>query len=111
MDFWWFALGNHVIILASLTTREQSMAIVDLIEARLKELVGEMPLKIVYPAIESHEWHVVTGCDRNNTRWSYHIVGSWPSLFLKFFSVPWIWCFNVLMFDVIKLFDGNYKFV
>ncbi|KHN00816.1 hypothetical protein glysoja_000484 [Glycine soja] len=33
-----------------------------------------------YPAIESHEWRIVTGCDPKNTRWSYHNGGSWPVL-------------------------------
>lgn len=80
MDFRWFALGNCVAILCSLATPEQSMAIMDLIEARWEELVGEMPLKISYPAIESHEWRIVTGCDPKNTRWSYHNGGSWPVL-------------------------------
>ncbi|KAB1219899.1 Ubiquitin carboxyl-terminal hydrolase 18 [Morella rubra] len=78
MDFRWFALGNCVAILSSLATPEQSMAIMDLIESRWEELVGEMPLKICYPAIESHEWRIVTGCDPKNTRWSYHNGGSWP---------------------------------
>ncbi|KAL2514679.1 putative alkaline/neutral invertase B [Forsythia ovata] len=32
----------------------------DLIESRWEELVGEMPLKICYPAMESHEWRIVT---------------------------------------------------
>lgn len=80
MDFRWFALGNCVAILCSLATPEQSMAIMDLIEERWEELVGEMPLKIAYPAIESHEWRIVTGCDPKNTRWSYHNGGSWPGL-------------------------------
>ncbi|GFY85269.1 cytosolic invertase 2 [Actinidia rufa] len=80
MDFRWFALGNCIAILASLATPEQSAAIMDLIEARWEELVGEMPLKISYPAIESHEWRIVTGCDPKNTRWSYHNGGSWPVL-------------------------------
>ena len=78
MDFRWFALGNCIAILSSLATPEQSMAIMDLIEARWDELVGEMPLKICYPALESHEWRIVTGCDPKNTRWSYHNGGSWP---------------------------------
>jgi len=87
MDFRWFALGNCVAILSSLATPEQSMAIMDLIEARWDELVGEMPLKISYPAIESHEWRIVTGCDPKNTRWSYHNGGSWPgSSFLLIYS-------------------------
>ncbi|KAE8684398.1 Alkaline/neutral invertase CINV2 [Hibiscus syriacus] len=85
MDFLWFCLGNCIAILSSLATPEQSMAIMDLIEARWDELVGEMPLKISYPAIESHEWRIITGCDPKNTRWSYHNGGSWPVLlwFLK----------------------------
>lgn len=87
MDFRWFALGNCVAILSSLATPEQSMAIMDLIESRWDELVGEMPLKISYPAIESHEWQIVTGCDPKNTRWSYHNGGSWPgSSFLLTYS-------------------------
>ncbi|THU67719.1 hypothetical protein C4D60_Mb05t27680 [Musa balbisiana] len=80
MDFRWFALGNCVAILSSLATPEQSMAVMDLIEERWEELVGEMPLKVTYPAIESHEWRIVTGCDPKNTRWSYHNGGSWPVL-------------------------------
>nr|XP_010930813.1 probable alkaline/neutral invertase D [Elaeis guineensis] len=80
MDFRWFAVGNCVAILSCLATPEQSVAIMDLIEERWEELVGEMPLKICYPAIESHEWRIVTGCDPKNTRWSYHNGGSWPVL-------------------------------
>lgn len=78
MDFRWFALGNCVAILASLATPEQSLAIMDLIEERWEELVGEMPLKACFPAIDGHEWKTVTGCDPKNTRWSYHNGGSWP---------------------------------
>ncbi|KAK9270712.1 hypothetical protein L1049_026295 [Liquidambar formosana] len=80
MDFRWFALGNCVAILSSLATPEQSLAIMDLIESRWEELVGEMPLKICYPAIESIEWRIETGCDPKNTSWSYHNGGSWPVL-------------------------------
>ncbi|EFH42836.1 hypothetical protein ARALYDRAFT_332600 [Arabidopsis lyrata subsp. lyrata] len=63
-----FAFGNCIAMLSSLATPE----IIDLIESRLEELVGEMPLKVCYPAIGSHEWRIVTGCDPKNTRWSYH---------------------------------------
>ncbi|CAD5167063.1 unnamed protein product [Musa acuminata subsp. malaccensis] len=80
MDFRWFALGNCIAILSSLATPEQSVAIMDLIEERWEELVGVMPLKISYPALEGHEWSIVTGCDPKNTRWSYHNGGSWPVL-------------------------------
>ncbi|KAL6216249.1 hypothetical protein ACLB2K_009475 [Fragaria x ananassa] len=80
MDFRWFCLGNCVAILSSLATPEQSAAIMDLIEERWDELVGEMPLKICYPTIEGHEYRIVTGCDPKNTKWSYHNGGSWPVL-------------------------------
>lgn len=80
MDFRWFCLGNCIAILSSLATQEQSSAIMDLIESRWEELVGDMPLKVCYPAIENHEWRIVTGCDPKNTRWSYHNGGSWPVL-------------------------------
>ncbi|XP_047956157.1 probable alkaline/neutral invertase B isoform X2 [Salvia hispanica] len=79
MDFRWFCLGNCIAILSSLATQEQSSAIMDLIESRWEELVGDMPLKVCYPAIEHHEWRIVTGCDPKNTRWSYHNGGSWPA--------------------------------
>ena len=78
MDIRWFCLGNCIAILSSMATSEQSTAIMDLIEARWEELVGEMPLKVCYPAIESHDWRIITGCDPKNTRWSYHNGGSWP---------------------------------
>ncbi|XP_019157861.1 PREDICTED: probable alkaline/neutral invertase D [Ipomoea nil] len=80
MDFRWFALGNCVAILSSLATPEQASAVMDLIEARWEELVGDMPMKITFPALENHEWRIVTGCDPKNTRWSYHNGGSWPVL-------------------------------
>lgn len=78
MDFRWFCLGNCLAILSSLATPEQATAIMDLIEERWNELVGVMPVKICYPAIEGHEWRIVTGCDPKNTSWSYHNGGSWP---------------------------------
>ena len=55
MDFRWFCLGNLIAIL-SLAIREQAEAILDLVEERWQELIGEMPLKICYPAMENQEW-------------------------------------------------------
>jgi hypothetical protein len=67
MDFRWFAIGNCMAILSSLATPEQASAIMDLFEERWEELVGEMPLKVSYPALEGNEWRIVTGCDPKNT--------------------------------------------
>ncbi|KAK1424537.1 hypothetical protein QVD17_19867 [Tagetes erecta] len=80
MDFRWFCLGNCIAILSSLATPEQSAAIMDLIECRWQELVGEMPVKICYPSIENDDWRIITGSDPKNTSWSYHNGGSWPVL-------------------------------
>ncbi|KAL3687829.1 hypothetical protein R1sor_014138 [Riccia sorocarpa] len=80
MDFRWFTIGNCVAILSSLATPEQSMAIMDLIEERWEDIVGYMPVKVCYPALEGREWQITTGCDPKNTRWSYHNGGSWPVL-------------------------------
>ncbi|KAI6702620.1 hypothetical protein NL676_011756 [Syzygium grande] len=80
MDFRWFLVGNCIAILSSLATPAQATAIMELIEDRWEDLIGEMPLKITYPALEGHEWRIVTGCDPKNTRWSYHNGGSWPVL-------------------------------
>ncbi|XVF80251.1 hypothetical protein PTKIN_Ptkin15bG0056200 [Pterospermum kingtungense] len=80
MDFRWFLVGNCIAILSSLVTPAQGTAIMDLIEERWEDLIGEMPLKILYPALEGHEWRTVTGFDPKNTRWSYHNGGSWPVL-------------------------------
>ncbi|MCO5579304.1 hypothetical protein L7F22_033159 [Adiantum nelumboides] len=84
MDFRWFCLGNCVAILSSLATPEQEAGIMDLFEERWQDLIGEMPLKIAYPALENHAWRLVTGCDPKNTRWSYHNGGSWPVLIWLF---------------------------
>ncbi|XP_031254032.1 probable alkaline/neutral invertase F [Pistacia vera] len=80
MDFRWFLGGNCIAILSSLATPAQATAIMDLIEERWEDLIGEMPLKISYPALEGHEWRIGTGYDPKNTRWSYHNGGSWPVL-------------------------------
>ncbi|KAD3641431.1 hypothetical protein E3N88_30655 [Mikania micrantha] len=80
MDFRWFLVGNCIAILSSLATMAQTTAIMDLVEERWEDLIGEMPLKITYPALEGYEWNIVTGCDPKNTHWSYHNGGSWPVL-------------------------------
>jgi hypothetical protein len=80
MDFRFFSLGNLVAIMGSLTTKQQSLNIMNLIEYRWSDLIGQMPMKICYPAISGLEWRIVTGGDPKNTPWSYHNGGSWPVL-------------------------------
>ncbi|KAH6836688.1 alkaline/neutral invertase [Perilla frutescens var. hirtella] len=80
MDFRFFSLGNLWAIVCGLATTQQSLAILDLFEAKWSDLVGSMPLKICYPALEGEEWRIITGSDPKNTPWSYHNGGSWPTL-------------------------------
>ena len=80
MDFRWFAQGNLIGVISGLASPEQSQAIIELIEQRWEQLVGYMPLKVCYPALEGRDWELITGCDRKNTPWSYHNAGNWPFL-------------------------------
>lgn len=84
MDFRFFTLGNLWSIVSSLGTPRQNEAILNLIEAKWDELMGHMPLKICYPALEFEEWRIITGSDPKNTPWSYHNGGSWPTLLWQF---------------------------
>ncbi|XP_010276558.1 PREDICTED: alkaline/neutral invertase A, mitochondrial-like [Nelumbo nucifera] len=80
MDFRLFTLGNLWSIISSLATPKQNEGILTLIEDKWVDLMGHMPLKICYPALEYDEWRLITGSDPKNTPWSYHNGGSWPTL-------------------------------
>jgi hypothetical protein len=80
LDTRFFSLGNLVAVVSDLTSEEQSQAIMNLIEERWDDLVGDMPMKICFPALENDEYRIVTGCDPKNRPWSYHNGGSWPVL-------------------------------
>ncbi len=84
MDFRFFGLGNLMAIITSLANEQQSQGIIDLIEQRWQDLVGQMPLKICFPALEGKDWQTITGCDPKNIPWSYHNGGSWPVLLWLF---------------------------
>ncbi|HEY9768101.1 MAG TPA: glycoside hydrolase 100 family protein [Coleofasciculaceae cyanobacterium] len=80
MDFRFFVLGNLLAIITSLASEAESQSIMNLIEQRWQDLVGNMPMKICFPAVEGEEWRVVTGADPKNIPWSYHNGGNWPML-------------------------------
>ncbi|XXG84582.1 hypothetical protein AAC387_Pa10g2073 [Persea americana] len=67
MDFRFFSLGNIWAVASSLATPRQAQNILSLIEAKWDDLIGEMPLKICYPALEYEEWRIITGSDPKNT--------------------------------------------
>ncbi len=84
IDFRFFALGNLLAILFGLATDDEAQAIMRLYHHHWGELGGEMPLKIVYPAVTGAEWEFMTGSDPKNSAWSYHNGGNWPVLLWPF---------------------------
>jgi glycogen debranching enzyme len=80
MDFRFFSLGNLMAIVGSLVSAQEANSIIDLIEQRWEDLIGYMPMKICFPAVEDLEWRILTGCDPKNSPWSYHNGGNWPVL-------------------------------
>lgn len=80
IDCRFFAVGNLMAIIASLATKNQSQGIFNLIIERWDDLIGNMPMKICFPALEDIEWRLLTGCDPKNKPWSYHNGGNWPVL-------------------------------
>lgn len=80
IDFRFFALGNALSILFGITTANGSQAIMNLYQRHWDDLVGEMPMKIVYPAMERDKWRFSTGSDPKNVPYSYHNGGNWPVL-------------------------------
>lgn len=80
MDFRFFSLGNLLAVLFGLASEEHSQRILDVFVGRWDDLVGTMPVKICYPAMEGEEWRLLTGSDPKNIPWSYHNGGNWPVL-------------------------------
>lgn len=80
IDFRFFSVGNLMAVINSLANEQQSQQILDLVEQRWKDLVGQMPMKICFPALEGRDWELLTGCDPKNVPWSYHNGGNWPVL-------------------------------
>lgn len=80
IDCRFFSLGNLVAIISSLTTEQQSQAIMNVIAEKWEDLIGYMPMKICFPALKNRDWEVMTGCDPKNRPWSYHNGGNWPVL-------------------------------
>jgi len=80
IDFRMFSLGNLLAVIFGLASDSQSQQLMNLFEARWDALVGTVPVKICYPALEGDEWLMVTGADPKNRPWSYHNGGNWPAL-------------------------------
>ncbi|MEF8812040.1 MAG: glycoside hydrolase 100 family protein [Bacteroidales bacterium] len=80
MDFRFFTSGNLLAVISSLASKEQTHSIMELIGSRWEDLVGDMPVKVCYPAIRSEQWKILTGADPKNVPWSYHNAAGWPFL-------------------------------
>ena len=84
IDFRYFAMGNLLAILFGLTTPAGSQGIMNLYQRHWNDLVGEMPVKIAFPAMQGEKWRFSTGSDPKNVAWSYHNGGNWPVLVWPF---------------------------
>jgi glycogen debranching enzyme len=84
IDFRFFAQGNLLSILFGITTAEQAQRVMNLYHNHWDELVGEMPVKILYPAMLGDKWRFSTGSDPKNVPYSYHNGGNWPVLVWPF---------------------------
>jgi hypothetical protein len=84
VDFRFFSQGNLLMLVADLARPEQVAGLMNLIDQRWEDLIGRMPMKLVYPAIKTHEWRLITGSDPKNIPWSYHNGGNWPVLIWPF---------------------------
>jgi glycogen debranching enzyme len=84
MDFRFFSSGNLMAVISSLAGKDQADQILNLIERRWDQLIGYMPLKVCFPALEETEWKTLTGGDPKNTAWSYHNAAGWPFLLWVF---------------------------
>ena len=91
LDVRFFAFGNLLAVLFGLASKNQAARILEVFEMRWPDLVGMMPIKICYPAMQGTEWHLMTGSDPKNTPWSYHNGGNWPCLLWTFVSA----CLNL----------------
>ena len=87
LDVRLFTYGNLLAILFGLATKDQAARILEVFELRWPDLIGMMPVKICYPAMQGPEWQLMTGSDPKNTPWSYHNGGNWPCLLWTFVSV------------------------
>jgi hypothetical protein len=84
MDFRYFALGNLLAIIFGITSPREGRGIMRLYQDRWDDLIGNMPAKLVYPAVAGKEWVFMTGSDPKNVPWSYHNGGNWPVLIWAF---------------------------
>jgi glycogen debranching enzyme len=80
LDYRYFAQGNLLACAAGLATEAQTAALMQLIAQRYDDLIGQVPLKLCFPALEGQDWRLLTGCDPKNRPWSYHNGGNWPVL-------------------------------
>lgn len=84
IDFRFFAQGNLLSILFGITRPSNSQGIMNLYQKHWDLLVGEMPVKIVFPPVTGEKWKFSTGSDPKNVSWSYHNGGNWPVLIWPF---------------------------
>ncbi|XP_057809176.1 probable alkaline/neutral invertase B [Salvia miltiorrhiza] len=100
IDFRWFLVENCLAILSNLATKRQASCICFFIESHWDEFIGQIPLKIVYPAIEFNEDHDNVVTDQKTKSWSYLNGDSWPVLI-------WVLTAGIKVQRQVKTNDGS----
>ena len=78
MDFRFLLIGNLLGIISGLADKKKASELAQLIIQNRSAIIGKMPAKVCYPALEGKQWEIITGYDPKNSAWSYHNGGNWP---------------------------------
>jgi len=78
MDFRFLTIGNLLGIISGLADKKKASELAKLINHNRGAIIGKMPAKVCYPALEGKQWEIITGYDPKNSAWSYHNGGNWP---------------------------------
>ena len=78
MDFRFLSIGNLLGVISGLADKKKASELARLIKQNRGAIIGKMPAKVCYPALEGKQWEIITGYDPKNSAWSYHNGGNWP---------------------------------
>jgi glycogen debranching enzyme len=78
MDFRFLSIGNLLGLISGLADKTKASELAKLIKQNRGAIIGNMPAKVCYPALEGKQWEIITGYDPKNSAWSYHNGGNWP---------------------------------
>ena len=73
MDFRFLSIGNLLGIISGLADKMKASELARLIKQNRGAIIGKMPAKVCYPALEGKQWEIITGYDPKNIA-AYHLL-------------------------------------